>query len=60
MAPDYEKAWWLKADEKAALRAAYNATGRGAEADARFSWAEVILALKVRPWPLLLSLWLRI
>jgi len=51
MAPNYEKAWWLKANEKAALRAAYNATGRGAEADAHFSWAEVILAFKVRTRP---------
>ncbi|ORY90733.1 major facilitator superfamily domain-containing protein [Leucosporidium creatinivorum] len=46
MAPSYEKAWWLKQEEKEALRAGYNSSGRGEEHDAHFTWAEVFSTFK--------------
>lgn len=49
MAPSYEKAWWLTDDEKAALRAGYNSSGRGEEHDAHFTWTEVFSTFKVNP-----------
>lgn len=40
LSPSIEKAWWLKPEEKTALRAVMNASTRAGEEKGTFSWAE--------------------
>jgi len=42
MTPSIEKSWWLKPEEKVALRAVMNASSRAGEEHSVFSWKESV------------------
>ncbi|KAK9894476.1 MFS general substrate transporter [Cystobasidium minutum MCA 4210] len=46
MTPSIEKSWWLKPEEKVALRAVMNASSRAGEEHGKFSWKECMTVFK--------------
>jgi hypothetical protein len=46
MTPSIEKSWWLKSEEKTALRNVMNNSSRSGEETGVFSWAEVLTVWK--------------
>lgn len=44
MTPSIEKSWWLKPEEKVALRAVMNASSRAGEEHGVFSWKESVIS----------------